>query len=223
MIFFLQSMFFMQTYTRPVTGAFFSWWYNKQLSKAIKSQDLSKIKALILKGADVNLSYKEWISGYIDNPLTVAIRMQNTDMVKFLLCHGADVAAKWGILKKDMLCCAIEGYLINPKIYQKIIKLLLDHGADVDKLNYYEMTPIVQFLGLFFFHANINQNDIDVLKLMLQHSAHVAVKDAQRNRALLSFEDYWLSQSEKLTINQKKYMEEAIKILKAYALVGQVF
>lgn len=215
MIFFLQSMFFMQTYTRPVTGGFFSWWYKKQLSKAIESHDLLKIKALILKGADVNLSHQYLESGYRVNSLTVAMMNENADMVEFLLSQGADVAAEcWP--NRDMLCFAIGNYLINPEMYQKIIKLLLAYGADVDKLNDYETTPIIQFLRLFYFYTDINQSDIDLLKLMLQHSACVGVKDVPENIDLLRLKDYLLSQPDKLTVNQKKYMQEAIKILTAY-------
>ena len=92
------------------------------LSRAVKANNSTPVRALLRKGACANARSK----GDDEAVLKVAARYASLDIVKMLLWRGANVNAKTGIYQGTALIYAAE------RGNAAIIQLLLRNGADVD-------------------------------------------------------------------------------------------
>jgi ankyrin repeat protein len=146
------------------------------------------VKTLLAKGADIDLPDPDGVS-----PLHIAIMNANWDLAKDLVEAGADVD-QWDIYGMAPLFSAVGsrtrtdgGHASidppNTTAGLDIVKLLLERGAN----------PNMQ---LFFRPANVrgatnlrgstpliraaNQNDMEVVKLLLEHGADATVYQADR-------------------------------------------
>ncbi len=92
----------------------------EELNKSWDDVDVSKIKDLIEKGADVDAKANDGMT-----PLNLACRNKSLELAKLLLDKGADVMAKVGFGDRwTPLHRASGGNAI------KIVKLLIERGAD---------------------------------------------------------------------------------------------
>lgn len=167
------------------------------LFKAVKEGRLDKVKALVAKGADVNLRAP---SG--STPLMYAADGNQTEIVRFLLKSGADVNAKNGPNNTALIYASIKGHVrvvtellrkkadVNVKnmakgdalIYavvnkkEKVVSVLLKHGARVtDKYDD----------GKTALMTAANDGSSDIARLLIAHKADVNAVDENQNTALM--------------------------------------
>src|SRR5688572_1211834 len=96
---------------------------NKEFLDAVQNRDLTKIQALLSRGADVNT--QEHTNGYF--ALQYAINWPDLGLVKLLLDKGANVNAADKTGDTALMSATRSG---GPE-YAAIAKLLLERGADV--------------------------------------------------------------------------------------------
>jgi len=148
---------------------------------AVRADDLESVKVLLAAGADVNQ-----VTGYGWSPLLVATQNRYYKLGAYLIDHGADV----NLANKGMwtpLYLATDNRNIESGDYPvrkgdmdhlDFIKLLLDHGADVNaRLKDSTETRTVftnQWLdenGATAFLRASQSGDIVLMKLLLAHGA----------------------------------------------------
>ena len=148
---------------------------------AVRADDLESVKVLLAAGADVNQ-----VTGYGWSPLLVATQNRYYKLGAYLIDHGADV----NLANKGMwtpLYLATDNRNIESGDYPvrkgdmdhlEFIKLLLDHGADVNaRLKDSTETRTVftnQWLdenGATAFLRASQSGDIVLMKLLLAHGA----------------------------------------------------
>lgn len=103
---------------------------NSALSYAAKNGIYKAVNELLLGGADPNFH------DYRHVPLIEATNSQNIDIVESILKHGAHVNAT----EKTSGNSSLHSAILTKK--HRIIKLLLDHGADFDLPNFKKQTPM---------------------------------------------------------------------------------
>jgi ankyrin repeat protein len=138
------------------------------LHQAVVFQHTETAKILIENGADVNAStryYHTW---------TTAIVHNDTDMVKLLLKHNADTE-----LPNDNGYTALAEATINGN--REIVRLLLDHGANVHTVIKVSNTSMTFFsfsaLGLAAVH-----NIFDIVKLLVTYGADTEIPVTTKDR-----------------------------------------
>lgn len=82
------------TLTKDARLNMFKWIRNRGLLKAAEEGNLKKVKALVAKGADVNVEGN--VGKYIGPPLRRAIACGHLAVVEFLVAHRANVNARKG-------------------------------------------------------------------------------------------------------------------------------
>lgn len=164
---------------------------------AIRNTSSIPIVELLLEhGADINAIPPERLEEY--TALHNAIKNKNNELVVFLLDHGADInlisfphnAINIACLyNKDIIKLLIErGADLNCKCYEtpltilatldhnvSLIKLLLDHGANIDLIN---------LNGQNTLHVAAYWGNIAVVKLLIERGAKLNVKDWSGDTAL---------------------------------------
>jgi len=112
----------------------------------------------------------------LEKKLTSAISLNQYDVVKKLILNGACVN---GDNSKFTVACNSGAlvYIFPPLFLActncniKIIKLLIDHNADVNKKNPHDDSP------LLFFVINDNKSDtFEIVKLLVSHGANINEK-----------------------------------------------
>ena len=167
------------------------------LFKAVKEGRLDNVKALIAKGADVNLRAA---SG--STPLMYAADGNKLEIVRLLLKSGADVNAKNGPNNTALIYAAIKGQVsvvrellrnkadVNVKNMAKgdaliytvigkkteVVSALLKHGAKVNDLYDDGKTALMMA---------VEAGSADIATLLLAHKADVNVVDKDQTTALM--------------------------------------
>ena len=94
---------------------------NEDLMEAVRRGDAAHVEALIVKGANVNASWR-----YGETPLFFACDRGFTPVVKVLLAHGAEVNIKDTFYGMTPVARAAD------KNHVDIVKMLLTQGANAD-------------------------------------------------------------------------------------------
>ena len=99
---------------------------------ACKEGHIDVVKALIAKGADLNLANQY---GGI-TPLLIACKEGYIDVAKALIAGGADLdLAEYGFKTTPLLMACGKGHA-------EIVIALIDKGANLEKVNYFDATPL---------------------------------------------------------------------------------
>lgn len=123
-------------------------YYNaRRLVKAIHNQKIEDVEALLFQGVDPNVLTLSKVGRIIDAffesgadyPLTQACRMGNVEMVKLLLSYGAEAEPSSDIDGWEPLPATLLRYQEDDL---KIVRLLLDNGADANKSTSYNDYPV---------------------------------------------------------------------------------
>ncbi len=171
---------------------------NLLLLRAIKNGRQDEIQALIDRG--VCLDYRD-ANG--NTPLIYPVRAKKIDTVRLLIQNGADIDY---VNKLDQNAFSIA--IMDPHRHE-IAKLLVSLGANVNRVNRFGDTPIIQASSLGLYEsvsllidlgANINQRDkygrtslmiaakydnISIVNLLISYAANINSKSKDGKTALL--------------------------------------
>jgi hypothetical protein len=137
---------------------------NESLAKAVASEDTTQIKKLISKG-DLNINFQE--SKFGNTVLLLAIGNSKLKSVQKLLELKADVNIQ-DYNGVDAINEASQ-YFLHPKHSCEILKLLLDHGADVNSIKKSNSEADANNLSVPLSDAVEN---FEISKLLLDHGAN---------------------------------------------------
>ncbi|XP_008200709.2 putative ankyrin repeat protein RF_0381 [Tribolium castaneum] len=145
----------------------------KQLSAAIRENDLNKVRHIIVTGYDLNCQ------NVFYTPLIVAIKHKNLDMVKLLLDSGANVNIE-NIYGFVPLCAAVSIYCPT-----EIIKVLISYGANVNQIGVDISNNLVQIgKKLTPLSWAIVKNSKQVAQLLLENGADINGRNHDGTTAL---------------------------------------
>ena len=135
---------------------------------------------LIVHGADINA--RDW---YHSTALHLAAFRSGVESARLLIEHGADVLAQdivhWMPLHVSSYFVQIDEWLSNDNVADQesflhwrrqdmeVIRLLLEHRADVNAYNGSHSTPLHQVVS--------DKNIPNAVRLLLEHGANVDMKD----------------------------------------------
>ncbi len=138
----------------------------RSLLHAALGGDLQTIKKLVAAGADVNqLSNDRY-------PLYVAVRNNDVEKVEYLIQEGASIN------KLSMTSASGFQTPLHWSVYRgnlEITTLLLEAGADPNKLDFIERTPLF---------SSAQNEDIAITKLLLKYGVNKELTDKLGNTAL---------------------------------------
>ncbi len=143
-----------------------------ELAKAAQKEDTSKIYEIIKQGS-VNINYRE--PKYGQTILILAIANNDVNSVDALLKSGADVNVRNSVGNQ-----AIHEACTSPNLRShslEIIKLLVNHGADVNAVS--AGTPTVPLAG--------TSSSLACTKLLLDHGANLYFVDKDRTYTVWFF------------------------------------
>lgn len=124
-------------------------------------------EALIEKGGrEVSLSFEEFED--LNDALIKAIQKDNLDKVKGLVEKGADVD-----------CCGPEGCTLElaiKKKRKKVVELLIEEGADVNRANFENWTPLMEACA---------QSNLEMVEILLDKGASVNAVDDDNYSSLM--------------------------------------
>lgn len=142
---------------------------NHALLRATKKDDLEQVKKLLSQGMSPNVKNSDDLS-----VLMLAIYQGNPKMVQLLLEHGADINYKAGFNKLSPISITAASDL-HIDIKLKIIKILLDFGANINDKNA-AGTPLLLYVidSISFGHDNI-----DLFDFLLKQGVEVNVADIE--------------------------------------------
>ncbi|MFC1763445.1 ankyrin repeat domain-containing protein [Planctomycetota bacterium] len=129
--------------------------WSPPLVKAVGKNNMAMAEYLIDHGADLN-SPPDWGS------LLQAVHVGNIEMMKLLLKKGADVNAT------EYTTPLLEAVTRHRQVDKEIVKLLLEHGANVDNKASWEEPPLGWAISL---------NDPYFRNILLAHGANVETKN----------------------------------------------
>ena len=212
---------------------------NSPLLLALKNHNTKIIKILLAHGANVNMTKKEE-----DWPLLIAAKNNNIEIITMLLNHGANVNptaqmemnrtaweySPWRNSHNPYPYEESEIVLNTPLLIAvknnniKIIKMLLNHGADIETRNKDGESPL---------SVAIQKNKIELIEMLLKNKSPFitleALSYANNNPVLMQSlenrlakyidkDDEFILKNYKLFImaGDNKYAEPLIEVLNKY-------
>jgi ankyrin repeat protein len=138
----------------------------KELFKAIKENNIEKVKSLILdRSADINA-----IDELGNTTLMRAAERGSTEVVKLLLDHGADINTK-DEHGETALMRAVAGYGNT-----ETVNLLLERGADINTINELGNTTLIRAA---------ERGHTEVVNLLIDRGADINAINLQSQTALM--------------------------------------
>jgi ankyrin repeat protein len=129
-----------------------------RLYSAIRANDLSQIKALLDKGANVNAEAPDGVT-----PLMAAAEIGSVEAMKMLIDRRADVNAQNGYGSTALMWSVTD---------PKKVRLLLDHGADVNTASRSGRTALII--------ASFTNPSAEAVRMLLAKGANVQVMDQRK-------------------------------------------
>jgi len=162
------SIFFFSFSSIYSTGTGLSSKYNecqKALRKTAYQGNWEQAKRLVQEGTDPNLHLKTKKTGsiFVFNILTAAIRDNRYDVVTFLLEHHADPREIGPFGLGSLHVLFYEKNKQDP-LDKKMIKLLLDFGANPNETNRMNNHPLWE---------SLEDKDLEILKLFVKAGADI--------------------------------------------------
>ncbi len=135
------------------------------LERAAASGNLDKVKALLLKGADINAVDGD--STWEKTPLFAAAEAGKIEIVKYLLAQGANTKLTNSATATPLRKAVSKGHV-------ETVKALLESGANVEAdTDYYGRSPLVW--AIISARGKNQSNYIKILKLLRQAGAKCLV------------------------------------------------
>lgn len=131
------------------------------LHYAVKNCHHSLIETLIDYGADVNM--QGW-NGF--TALHTAVERNDETVIEYLLFCGAEVDSARDNYSRTPLHWAADNSVSDDKL--RVIQMLLINGADVNKKNVYDETPL---------HCLVRKPNVQTVKLFLDYGVDYNFKD----------------------------------------------
>lgn len=129
----------------------------RQLFSAIENSDIRAIDALLKNGSSLHDENEEgW------TPLAWACKKYKTKSVAFLLKTGADIN------QQDSICASTALMQAAERGYNGIIKMLLDHNANID---------LRDFSGNTALNIAASEGDISTMRILIEHGANKENRD----------------------------------------------
>ena len=136
---------------------------NGKLISAATNGDISNVRELLVKGADVGAtSNRGWTA------LHYAACNGHVDVAKVLIENGADVGAKSNFNETSLHKAALNGHV-------DVAKFLIEKGADVDAKSNFNETSLHK--AAFYGH-------VEVAKVLIEKGADVGAKDKNNETAV---------------------------------------
>ncbi len=151
----------------------------ESLHDAAEGGDVSQVKRLISKGADVNAKTDGWLI----TPMHVAAREGHKEVCELLIAKGAEVNVKSGEVDVADMNYKDEGWTplhaACAEGHQGVAKLLLTHGAAVNAKTKHSKTPL---------DVAKKKGHQDVVELLQKHGAEegISLQDRFENAKLIS-------------------------------------
>jgi hypothetical protein len=142
---------------------------NWELAKAVEKENAQQIQSIIGEDNSVNVNLQESLYG--NTLLHLAIGNDKLLSTKILLQNGADlnIADSFGLFPLHEAASLIG----SRKNSAEIIKLLLDHGANPNKIAFVNKSNSSEYLPLMAAVQNL-----ECTKLLLEHGANLYYKDS---------------------------------------------
>ncbi len=142
--------------------------HQKSIFTSVQEGNIDELKNYINNMGDLNIKHdgKCLLNFAIDN-----CEENYTEIVELIINSGADINSHESFLKETPLhrICA----RFNPNF--RIIKLLLDKGADVNAVNISGKTPV--------FYCTFSYS-VELLNLLVQYGADLNIRDKYNNTLL---------------------------------------
>ncbi|MBA4417418.1 MAG: hypothetical protein C0392_05870 [Syntrophus sp. (in: bacteria)] len=126
---------------------------------ASEKGDIDIVKALVGKGADVNAKSK-----YGDTALDKAISQKHVEVARFLINSGADIKSSSPL---------ISAVTVDSR---KIVEILLEKGADINKRGWEGKTPLMYAAA----------GEFNMVKYLVEKGADVNIRDNEDKTALMA-------------------------------------
>ncbi|MHC4154047.1 MAG: ankyrin repeat domain-containing protein [Planctomycetota bacterium] len=146
----------------------------ESLHDAVEGGDITQVKRLISKGADVNAKTNGWLI----TPMHLAADKGHKEICELLIAEGAEVNAKTGALEDDEGLTPLHVACAEGR--QEVAKLLLAHGAAVNAKTKHSRTPLDV--------AKKKKVHQEVVELLQKHGAKegISLQDRFENAKLIS-------------------------------------
>ncbi|XP_003424459.1 putative ankyrin repeat protein RF_0381 isoform X1 [Nasonia vitripennis] len=159
---------------------------------AVREESLELVQILLEAGADVNIQDDQDTEGL--SALQVAAELGLKDIILLLLSHGADVKAKCNrgcsVLYYAAMCKRIN-FHVDDELYVELLRLLLDHGAEIGDSSCSVKTSFDSAL-LYWNEQAVRlfiERGVDLRKCILGNSKSSSLYDAALNngKSVLKF------------------------------------
>ena len=129
--------------------------YEEELFKAVKNNDIEKVKKLVEYGTDINdKNYKD------ETALFIALEKGYLEIVKYLVENGTDVNAKCHA-KTALIIALQNGYL-------EIVKYLVEHVADINAKDFCNSSALIS--AAVYNHLEIVKYFIEEKEMDINHA-----------------------------------------------------